>query len=89
MDVLVDRYELGEPLGSGGMSRVVAAHDRALGQRVAIKLLREDPAEDPTVRERLLREARAAASFAHPNAVAVFDVGEGPNGAAVHRHGAH
>jgi eukaryotic-like serine/threonine-protein kinase len=76
MDVLAGRYELGRPLGSGGMSRVVAAHDRVLGRQVAVKLLRDDLGGDPTIRERLLREARAAASFSHPNAVAIYDVGE-------------
>jgi eukaryotic-like serine/threonine-protein kinase len=74
--VLADRYVLAEPLGSGGMARVVAATDRLLDRRVAVKLLRADLADEPGVRERLLREARAAASFSHPNAVAVFDVGE-------------
>jgi eukaryotic-like serine/threonine-protein kinase len=74
--VLADRYELQELLGSGGMARVHAARDRRLGRRVAVKLVREDLVGDGRSRERLLREARSAASFHHPNSVAVFDVGE-------------
>lgn len=76
MTVLVDRYELQEHLGSGGMARVHAALDQRLGRRVAVKLVREDLVGDGQSRARLLREARSAAAFHHPNAVAVFDVGE-------------
>jgi eukaryotic-like serine/threonine-protein kinase len=76
MTTLAGRYVLAEPLGSGGMARVFAATDELLHRRVAVKLLRTDLAADPLVRERLVREARAAASFTHPNAVAVFDTGE-------------
>ena len=76
MDVIADRYEIGQTLGAGGMARVVQAHDRLLDREVAIKLLREDIAVDPTVRERFLGEARTAARFNHPNAVTVFDTGQ-------------
>lgn len=76
MTLLAGRYALQEVLGSGGMSRVHVATDQLLHRRVAVKLIREDLAADPVVRQRLLREARAAASFTHPNAVAVYDTGE-------------
>lgn len=76
MTVLADRYELAEELGAGGMARVVAAHDRTLDRRVAIKLIREELLGDATVRDRLLREARAAGRLHHPNTVTVHDVGE-------------
>ena len=76
MDVIADRYEIGQTLGAGGMARVVQAHDRVLDRQVAIKLLREDIAVDPTVRERFLGEARTAARFNHPNAVTVYDTGQ-------------
>jgi eukaryotic-like serine/threonine-protein kinase len=76
MTVLSDRYELGATLGAGGMARVVEAHDRVLDRRVAVKLLRDDIATDPAVRERFLREARTAAKFTHPNAVTVYDTGQ-------------
>ena len=71
--VLVDRYELGEQLGAGGMARVVAARDRLLEREVAVKLLREEIASSG--QDRFLREARTAASFTHPHAVAVYDTG--------------
>ena len=76
MTVLSDRYELGATLGAGGMARVVEAHDRVLDRQVAVKLLRDDIATDPSIRERFLREARTAAKFTHPNAVAVYDTGQ-------------
>ncbi|WP_166354766.1 serine/threonine-protein kinase [Phytoactinopolyspora limicola] len=76
MAVLADRYELGEPLGSGGMARVVAAYDHVLHRDVAIKLIHDAFAGDAISRERMLREARAAASLHHHNTVAVFDAGE-------------
>jgi tRNA A-37 threonylcarbamoyl transferase component Bud32 len=75
MTVIAGRYQLGEPLGSGGMATVVAAHDLRLDRRVAVKLLRVE-LDDPAARTRIEREARAAASFSHPNAVTVFDYGE-------------
>jgi eukaryotic-like serine/threonine-protein kinase len=74
VSLLVDRYELGPRLGTGGMATVVAGHDRVLDRPVAIKLLgRHQP---PDARARLLREARAAARLHHPNVVAVYDTGE-------------
>ncbi|NDL57511.1 serine/threonine-protein kinase [Phytoactinopolyspora mesophila] len=76
MAVLADRYELGEPLGAGGMARVVTAYDHVLHRDVAVKLIHDAYAGDPTSRERMLREARAAAGLQHPNTVSVFDAGE-------------
>ncbi len=74
MTVLSRRYEFGDEVGAGGMGRVVVAHDRMLDRRVAIKLIADARADDDTSRERLLREARAAATLQHPNVVTVFDV---------------
>ncbi len=69
------RYELGPRLGAGGMAEVFVGHDRSLDRRVAVKFLKADVSE-PRARERFEHEARAAASFTHPNAVTVYDVGE-------------
>lgn len=80
MPQLAERYELGAPLGTGGMARVFAAVDHRLQRQVAVKLIREELVTDETARARLLHEARAAAAFQHPNAVAVFDVGEDETG---------
>lgn len=73
--MLADRYELRGVLGEGGMARVYDGYDRVLARRVAVKLVREDVPGGREMRERMLREARAAASFQHPNAVAVYDTG--------------
>jgi eukaryotic-like serine/threonine-protein kinase len=74
VDVLAGRYELGEPLGGGGTSWVVAGRDRVLTRAVAVKLLA--PGCPPAVRARFQREGRTAARVAHRNVVAIYDVGE-------------
>ncbi len=76
MPLLADRYETGPVLGAGGMGRVVAAHDHRLDRPVAVKLIRDELLADDAARQRLLREARAAAQLHHPHTVAVFDAGE-------------
>ncbi len=76
--VLLSRYVLLERIGAGGLGVVFAAYDPSLDRRVAIKLLqaRALPVEDAeAARERLVREAQAIARLAHPNVVAVHDVG--------------
>ena len=75
-DLIADRYELEELVGSGGMSAVFRAHDRQLERRVAIKILRERFADDGEYVERFRREARAVARLSHPNIVTVIDRGE-------------
>ncbi|HMS62502.1 MAG TPA: protein kinase, partial [Solirubrobacteraceae bacterium] len=73
--LLAGRYELGERLGSGGMSTVVLALDRRLERHVAVKLLAEHLADDQQFVSRFRREALAAARLVHPNIVQVFDFG--------------
>jgi serine/threonine protein kinase len=70
------RYELGEPLGRGGMAEVRRAVDQRLGRSVAVKQLRTDLAIDPTFQARFRREAQSAAGLNHPTIVAVYDTGE-------------
>jgi len=70
-----ERYTIEAPLGHGGMGHVYRAQDGRLGRRVALKVISEQLAS-PEANARLVREARAAAALDHPNAVAVFDVGE-------------
>ena len=67
-------YRVEESLGRGGMGEVFAAYDERLDRRVAIKLIRADAATDPAARERLRREARAAAGLSHPAIVRVYDI---------------
>ncbi|MCA9662333.1 MAG: serine/threonine protein kinase, partial [Myxococcales bacterium] len=67
---VVGRYVLLSALGEGGMGVVWAAYDPELDRRLALKLLRRGGSS-----ERLLREAQALARLAHPNVVAIHDVG--------------
>jgi serine/threonine-protein kinase len=69
------RYEIVEPLGSGGMGEVWRARDTELGREVAVKILPDEVAANPTRLERFRREARALATVSHPNLLTVFDVG--------------
>ncbi len=73
-------YRLLEPLGRGGMGEVFLAWDDRLRRRVAIKRLRRDQGLDPGLRQRLLVEARAAASLSHPAIVHVYDLLEAGDG---------
>ena len=73
--VLNDRYHLLELVGSGGMAVVYRAIDTMLQRQVAVKVLREGYANDPSFLARFQREARAAANLDHPNIVTVYDVG--------------
>jgi eukaryotic-like serine/threonine-protein kinase len=75
-DVIADRYELEELVGSGGMSSVFRARDVQLDRRVAIKILHAHYADDPEYIERFRREARAVAQLSHPNIVTVIDRGD-------------
>jgi hypothetical protein len=64
--LLEGRYLLERRLGRGGMGTVYAASDALLERRVAVKVIREDLVGSAEAAERFRREARAAASFAHP-----------------------
>lgn len=71
-----DRYRPVHVLGHGGMATVELAHDRELDRPVAIKRLADNLAANGEFKQRFLREARLAARLAHPNIVAVYDVGD-------------
>ena len=73
--LIADRYELGEIIGTGGMSDVYAATDVSLGRQVAVKMLKIDLARDENFRERFRREAQNSARLNHPNIVSVYDTG--------------
>jgi len=72
---IAGRYRLEQRLGIGGMSTVQLAFDERLERYVAVKLLAEHLAADPTFVSRFRREALAAARLVHPNIVQVFDFG--------------
>ena len=74
-DLLNQRYQLLERLGSGGMAEVYRARDLMLERSVAIKVLRSDYSSGRNFQERFRQEARAAANLSHPNIVTVHDFG--------------
>jgi serine/threonine-protein kinase len=74
--LLGDRYELLEPLASGGMGRVWRARDTLLERPVAVKVLRSEFTGDATFRARFRAEAQHTAALHHPNIATVFDYGE-------------
>ena len=71
----IGRYTIQRKLGEGGMGVVYAARDERLERTIALKTL-SAPAGDATARERLWREAKAAASVNHPNICQIYEVGE-------------
>src|SRR4029450_7191333 len=73
--VLEGRYRLEERLARGGMSTVYAATDLRLHKTVAVKVMAEHLAHDPTFVDRFTREARATAMLSHVNVVSVSDQG--------------
>ncbi len=70
---LADRYELLEPIATGGMAQVWRAKDSVLGRDVAVKILHPHLATDVGFLLRFRREAIAAARLSHPSIVAIYD----------------
>ncbi len=73
---LGDRYEILEKIGTGGMSDVYKAKDGKLNRFVAVKVLKQEFAENANFVSKFKTEAQAAAGMMHPNIVNVYDVGE-------------
>ena len=65
-------YHVLEEIGRGGMGVVYAAEDERLRRTVALKALTPEYTRDPLRRERLTREARAAAALLHPAVATIF-----------------
>jgi eukaryotic-like serine/threonine-protein kinase len=72
----IEAYRVRRVLGSGGMGTVFEAQDIGLNRIVALKVPHPDGLEDPTARERFVREARAAAALNDDHIVTVFHVGQ-------------
>jgi hypothetical protein len=73
---LGDSYQIDEVLGRGGMGIVYLAQDLRLGRLVALKSLPAAVAASPELRERLRREARAAATISHRAVATVYALEE-------------
>lgn len=71
-----DRYEILEKIGTGGMSDVYRAKCHKLNRFVAVKVLKQEFAENENFVSKFIIEAQAAAGLMHPNIVNVYDVGE-------------
>lgn len=76
---LGDRYEILEKIGTGGMAEVFKGKDHKLNRFVAVKVLKDEFAEDKNFVRKFKEEAQAAAALAHPNIVNVYDVGDEQN----------
>ena len=74
--LLAGRYEITEPIATGGMGEVWKARDRVLDRIVAAKVLKSEFTGDPSFLARFRNEARHTAALAHPNIASVYDYGE-------------
>ena len=73
---IVGPYTVEREIGRGGMGRVYLARDASLGRTVALKALSPDLTTDPAHRNRLRREARAAAALTHPGICTIYALEE-------------
>ena len=76
----IGKYQIIRPLGKGAMGIVYLAHDTVLERDVALKVMVSQIADDPELKQRFEREARAVAKMTHPNVVTVFDLGSHTDG---------
>ena len=76
----IGKYDIVKPLGKGAMGIVYLAHDTILERDVALKVMVAAIADDPELKTRFEREAKAVARMTHPNVVNVFDLGSHTDG---------
>ena len=74
--LLGDRYQILELIGHGGMAVVYKALDTRLSRNVAVKIMRDELADDVEFKARFASESHAIAMLSHPNIVAVYDVSQ-------------
>jgi urea transport system substrate-binding protein len=72
----IGRYEIRGLLGTGGMGVVYRGFDALIEREVAVKVLPRELSENSQNLQRFLAEARAAGKLAHPNTVAIYEVGQ-------------
>lgn len=73
----IGRFRIVRELGRGAFGRVFLAYDAGLDRMLAIKVLRSERGLSAEIRDRFLREGRAAARLRHPNIAAVFEATSG------------
>lgn len=73
-EVLAERFEVIGTLGRGGMATVYLAHDTVRDEKVAVKVLHDHLAHDPSMRRRLQREVHAAGLVRHEAALVAYDL---------------
>ncbi len=78
--LLDDRYEMGNVIGSGGMGTVYRAWQPSMERDVAIKVLHPKLAHEPRAVKRFFREAQSASRLIHPNIVTIYDFGRSSDG---------
>src|SRR5262245_20505701 len=69
-------YEIVGPLGAGGMGEVYRARDTRLERHVAVKVVSAELAADPSLKQRLEREAKAVSKLSHPHICTLHDIGD-------------
>ena len=74
--IISRRFRVEDIIGRGGMAIVYRAFDLKTHQTVAIKVLREEYADDPEYKERFRREGEVCRKLSHPNVVNLIDAGE-------------
>ena len=73
---MIGRYQILKHLAQGGMGDVFLAFDPICSRRVALKKIREDLKDKPTIRTRFLKEARIASQLTHPSIVPIYSIHE-------------
>lgn len=75
-DVLADRFEILRFIGAGGMGEVYEAHDRSLGESVALKCLKSELARESGMTARFRQEVQLSRRVTHRNVCRIFDLGQ-------------
>lgn len=76
--IIGDRYQIIEQIGTGGMANVYCANDIKLDREITLKVLKEEFVDEEFIRK-FRKEATAAAKLNHPNIAGVYDVGNDGN----------